>query len=59
MEDVQLAVNLPYPLSALQLAVNAMLPWLKHFSYPGHHKAAEVGSVNAPLTMLRQNLCHF
>lgn len=59
MEDDQLAVDLPYPLSALQLAVNVMLPWLNQFSYPGYHKAAAVGSVNASLTMLLQNLCHF
>lgn len=33
MEDDQLAMDLPYPLSALHLAVNAMLLWLNHFSY--------------------------
>jgi len=31
MEDDKLAVGLPYPLSTLQLAVNAMLPCLNHF----------------------------
>lgn len=28
-------------------------------SNSGHYKAAEAGSVNTPLTMLPQNLCHF